>query len=70
MYAINVRLEKKADGLILVEKLSMPTFYLAESVQGILSEDHAAFIAVDMFEQVLQFANTDDIQVFVSAVKV
>lgn len=68
MYAIDVRLEKKADGF--TSNRYMPTFYLDENVQGILDENMAAFMAVDMFEQILQFANEGDIQVYASAVKV
>jgi hypothetical protein len=46
---------------------TLPTFYLHENVQGIVSEDHARRIALDMLSTVLDLAGDTSIQVHVSA---
>lgn len=72
MYAVTVRLELKKDSW--TSNRYMPTFYLDERVQGILNEDQAANIAIDMFEDTLDatadLINNEDVQVFCTAVKV
>lgn len=45
MYAISAHVVTRADGDGWRATRQMPTFYLDESVQGIVSEDHARRIA-------------------------
>jgi hypothetical protein len=62
-YAMTVRVVREGDWGTSTRHL--PTFYLHENVQGIVSADHACRIAVAMFDDVL--APDDDAQVIADA---
>jgi len=66
MYAIyaNAVIGPREDGYSTAR--SVPTFYLDENVQGIVSEDHAAAIAKD----ILTATGQTDVQLHILAVKV
>lgn len=68
MYAMTVSASKTGDSYSSVRWL--PTFLLHPNVQGILTEEQAEHIALDMFQQVLDLAGDTAVQIRVTAVKV
>lgn len=73
MYAITVNVsytQRGSDGVPWDGGYGLPTFYLDESVQGIVTEDGAKTVAMGIVNHQSEPSNRTDVRYHITAVKV